>query len=141
MLCDETSDPLFLMRYLVRARVKPGRETDLLKAIEDETLGRGSVAGGEYLRNMGEARLCEDETVRWVEVCYCPTPLQEERPYWEEYFDLAKVQDAHDRRKCRDENGSEAWACGDCDCTVKLEQKLRGSGAPFLNVLSAAKAR
>jgi hypothetical protein len=71
------------MRYLVRARVKPGREGDLLKAIEDDTLGHGSVAEGEYLRNMEEARLCSDDTVRWVEVCYCPTPLQEERPYWE----------------------------------------------------------
>ena len=76
------------MRYLVRARVKPGREGDLLQAIEKETLGQGSVAEGEYLRNMEEARLCADQTVRWVEVCYCPTPLQEERPYWEQYFDL-----------------------------------------------------
>jgi len=39
-------------RYLVRARVKPGREADLLQAIEEETLGQGSVAEGEYLRNM-----------------------------------------------------------------------------------------
>jgi len=69
------------MRYLVRARVKSGREADLLHAIENETLGQGSVAEGEYLRNMNEARLCTDQTVRWVEVCYCPTPLQEERPY------------------------------------------------------------
>jgi hypothetical protein len=67
------------MRYLVRARVKPGCEQALLKAIEDGTLGHGSVAGGEYLRNMQEARLCEDETTRWVEICYCPTPLQEGR--------------------------------------------------------------
>src|ERR1700680_2020605 len=80
------------MRYLVRARVKPGREADLLKAIESETLGQGSVAGGEYLRNMQDARLCADQTARWVEVCYCPTPLQEERPYWEQYFDLTRVQ-------------------------------------------------
>jgi len=125
------------MRYLVRARVKPGREGDLLQAIENETLGQGSVAEGEYLRNMGEARLCTDQTVRWVEVCYCPTPLQEERPYWEEYFDLARVQDAHDRRKCRDENGSEPWSCGECDCTARLEQKLKAAGAPFLNSLRA----
>jgi hypothetical protein len=40
------------MRYLVRAKVKAGREQELLKAIEDETLGQGSVAEGEYLRNM-----------------------------------------------------------------------------------------
>jgi hypothetical protein len=125
------------MRYLVRARVKPGRETNLLDAIENETLGRGSVAEGEYLRNMNEARLCEDQTVRWVEVCYCPTPLQEEQPYWEEYFDLTRVQDAHDRRKCKDENGSEPWACNDCDCTKRLEQKLNNTGKSFLHVLSA----
>jgi hypothetical protein len=123
------------MRYLVRARVKPGREDDLVHAIEKETLGQGSVAEGEYLRNMNEARLCTDQTVRWVEVCYCPTPLQEERPYWEEYFDLKKVQDAHDRRNCRDENGSEPWACGDCDCTARLERRLKASGPPFLDSL------
>ena len=85
------------MRYLVRARVRPGGEPSLLQAIEDGTLGKGSVAGGEYLRNMQDARLCPDGTARWVEVCYCPTPLQEERPYWEQYFELVKVQDAHDR--------------------------------------------
>ena len=49
--------------------------------------------------------------MRWVEVCFCPTPLQEERPYWEEYFDLDRVQDAHDRNRCRDLNGQEPWAC------------------------------
>jgi hypothetical protein len=120
------------MRYLVRARVKPGREPDLLEAIEKQTLGQGSVAEGEYLRNMQEARLCADQTARWVEVCYCPTPLQEEQPYWEQYFDLTRVQDAHDRRKCRDENGTEPWGCGECHCTARLEAKLKASGTPFL---------
>jgi hypothetical protein len=124
------------MRYLVRARVKSGREVDLLQAIQNETLGQGSVAEGEYLRNMGEARFCSDQMVRWVEVCYCPTPLQEERPYWEKYFDLTKVQDAHDRRKCRDENRSEPWACGDCDCTARLEQRLEKTGTPFIDTLA-----
>ena len=123
------------MRYLVRGRVKPGRETDLLKAVADQTIGRGSVAEGEYLRNMHDARLCADQTARWVEVCYCPTPLQEERPYWEQYFDLVRVQDAHDRRKCRDENGTEPWACHACDCTQRLEEKLKEAGPPFLRGL------
>src|SRR5437763_9988029 len=40
------------MRYLVRARVKADREADLLKAIDSGALGHGSVAEGEYLRNM-----------------------------------------------------------------------------------------
>jgi hypothetical protein len=126
------------MRYLVRTRVKPGCEQALLKAIEDGTLGQGSVAGDEYLRNMREARLCEDETARWVEICYCPTPLQEEREYWEQYFELTRVQDAHDRSRCRDQNGSEPWACGDCHCTERLERKLRTVGKPFLESLRHA---
>jgi hypothetical protein len=120
------------MRYLVRARVKPGRERPLLEAIARGTLGEGSVAEGEYLRNMREARLCNDGTTQWVEVCYCPTPLQEERPYWEEFFDLIKVQDAHDRARCRDRSGTEPLACGNCDCTERLEQKLATLGEPFL---------
>jgi hypothetical protein len=79
------------MRYLVQARVKDGCRPALREAIDRGTLGTGSVGEGEYLRNMNEARVCSYETVRWVEVCYCPTPLQEERPYWEEFFDLIKV--------------------------------------------------
>src|ERR1700747_2412295 len=120
------------MRYLVRAKLKPGGEQKLLEAIENETLGQGSVREGECLRNMKSARLCADGTARWVEVCYCPTPLQEEQPYWEEHFELTKIQDAHDRRKCRDQNGSEPWACGDCDCTARLENKLAGTYTSFL---------
>ena len=107
----------------------------MLRAIEEETLGRGSVAEGEYLRNMKDARLCDEGTASWVEVCYCPIPLMEERPYWEEHFELTKIQDAHDRRRCRDHNGDEPWACGDCNCTDLLEEKLSQTGKPFLQIL------
>ena len=124
------------MRYLVRARVRPGKERELLRSIENETLGQGSVAEGEYLRNMNDARLFPDQTARWVEVCYCPTPLLEEQPYWEQYFELTKVQDAHDRSRCRDQNGSEPWACNDCDCTARLERCLKEQGRPFLQVVT-----
>ncbi len=123
------------MRYLVRARLKSGGEQKLLRAIEEETLGQGSVAEGEYLRNMKDARLCDDGTARWVEVCYCPTPLMEERPYWEEHFELTRIQDAHDRRQCRDENREQPWACGNCDCTERLEKKLSQTGQSFLPAL------
>jgi hypothetical protein len=125
------------MRYLVTARVKAGKERDLRRAYEDETLGRGSVAGDEYLRNMEAARAGEDGRVRWVEVCYCPTPLAEEREYWEEYFDLVKVQNAHAPSRCRDLNGEESWACGTCDCSVRLEARLATMGSPFLDVLQS----
>ena len=43
------------MRYLVRAKVKPGRQRALLDAIRRRTLGRGSVAEGDYLRNRADA--------------------------------------------------------------------------------------
>ena len=123
------------MRYLVTARVKPGKEAELLRAIDDGTLGAGSVAGDEYVRNMRDARLFDDGKAKWVEVCFCEIPLAEERPYWEEYFDLVRVQDAHNRRRCRDLNGAEPWACCDCDCTKRLEAKLAGRGAPLLEAL------
>ena len=126
------------MRYLVRARVKRGLESELLRAIESGTLGAGSVAGGEYLRNMSAARLCDDGTARWVEVCFCAEPLAEERPYWERYFDLERVQDAHSRKKCRDETDEEPWACSDCDCTAKLERQMAGWGTSFLDALREA---
>ena len=123
------------MRYLVTARVRPGREAALLQAIEDGTLGRGSVAGDEYLADMAQARRIEDDAVRWIEVCFCGEPLEEERPYWEEYFDLVRVEDAHSRRKCRDLDGTEPWACCDCDCTARLEERMEEWGRPFLEVL------
>jgi hypothetical protein len=56
------------VRYLVIARVKPGRRLALDKAIDNRTLGAGSIAGGEYLHNMSQARALADGTVKWVEV-------------------------------------------------------------------------
>ena len=123
------------MRYLVKARLKPGRATDLLHAIKDGSLGRGSIAGDEYLDNMAQARLPKDGVAQWVETCFCATPLEEERLYWEKYFELLKVQDAHARKNCRHENGSEPWACCNCDCTRNLERRLASLGAPFLKEL------
>ena len=119
------------MRYLVTARVKQGRGDALAKAIDDGTLGAGSVAGDEYAHDMAHARELADGRVRWVETCFCPTPLAEELPYWEEFFEVLDVKDAHARSRCRDENGSEPWACSHCDCTERLEAWLKRQGRPF----------
>ena len=125
------------------ARVKPGRADALDRAIADGTLGAGSIAGDEYLHNMAEARELGDGRVKWVETCFCAVPeklpwisdcampLAEERPYWEAYFELLSIKDAHARSRCRHESGEEYWACANCNCTEKLEQRLAQTGRPF----------
>jgi hypothetical protein len=123
------------MRYLVTAVVKSGQREALDKAIDTGTLGAGSIAGDEYLHDMAHARQLPDGRVKWVETCFCATPLDEERPYWERYFELKRVQDAHSRRQCRDLDGSAPWACESCDCTQRLEKSLARHGEPFVERL------
>ena len=123
------------MRYLVKAKLKPGKSARLLSSIDNGTLGKGSIAGDEYICNMNETRLNPDGVATWVETCFCDPPLAEERPYWEEYFDLLSVKDAHARRNCRHENGAEPWACCNCDCTKKLEQRIASQGESFLETV------
>jgi hypothetical protein len=147
---DGTRDPpmrrlcyscyIAFMRYLVKARVKSGKDRALVGAVDQGTLGRGSIAGDEYLGNMREARVNNSGIASWVETCFCDPPLAEERPYWEEYFELLSVKDAHSRRNCRHENGTEPWACCDCDCTKRLEEKLRTQGMSFLSTLRSQKS-
>lgn len=120
------------MRYLVKAKLKPDKAKSLLDSVNTGTLGKDSIAGDEYLYNMSEARLNADGVATWVETCFCDPPLADEQPYWENYFELLSVKDAHSRRNCRHENGSEPWACCDCDCTNKLEEKLGGQDDSFL---------
>lgn len=127
----------FATRYLVKARIKPGYVRPLAQAISQGTLGRGSIAGDEYGHDMQMARVDAKGEAHWIETCFCDPPLAEERPYWEEYFDLLSVKDAHARRNCRHENGTEPWACCDCDCTKRLEQKLARAGKSFLENLNS----
>jgi hypothetical protein len=119
------------MRYLVTARVREGSRAALGRVIENGSLGDGSIAGDEYLHDMAHARELANGRVKWVETCFCPTPLQEELPYWEEYFEVETIKDAHARSRCRDENGTEPWACCNCDCTEQLERWLAKQGKPF----------
>lgn len=120
--------------------MKPGHERALLAKINDGSFGQGSVAGDEYIYDMQQARAGEDGAVHWVETCFCATPLAEERPYWEEFFELLCVKDAHNRKHCRHENGTEPWACSNCDCTKRLEEKLQRQGKSFLDGLRVLKS-
>lgn len=123
------------MRYLVKARVKSGKEKALRDARADGTLGQGARAGDEYLYDMQQARVGEEGVASRVATCFCAPPLEAERACWEKYFGRLSVRDAHNRKNCRHENGAEPWACGNCDCPQPLEQRWREKGGPLLTTL------
>jgi hypothetical protein len=117
------------MRYLLGARVRPGRRAELLRALEAGKFGRGFPYGdlGEMLMT---GRVDASGTIRWVEVCYCReyygVAMHEELPYLEEYLTDIEVADARSPARC------EGYpACNDCDCT----KKVRFKGEPLLDHL------
>ncbi len=120
------------MKYLVKAKVKESVRSELLQEIEDETLGFGSVAFGEYMKNMRQARLLDDGTVCWIEICFCSIPLDEEKPYWEKYFENIIIEDAQNPKNCQDANGKQKRACFECSCTKKLEETMLSWGKSFI---------
>jgi hypothetical protein len=124
-----------IMRYVVKAVLKKNKHHQLKKAIDSGRLGKGSIAGGEYIRDMKFARLSDDGTTEWIEVCFCDPPLDEERSYWEEYFELKEIADATDRKNCKHETGESLWSCVNCNCTKKQEAELMKKGRSFYESL------
>ncbi len=119
------------MKYLVRAKLKESKLSELMQEIRSGTLGTGSVAFGEYVRNMKQARVLDDGTVCWIEICFCPVPLNEEKPYWEKYFENITVENAQDPKYCQDSNGEAKRACFECSCTEELEANMLSWGKPL----------
>jgi hypothetical protein len=117
------------MRYLLAARVRPGRRADLLEALETGRFAEGFPYGdlGAVLRG---GRVDPSGTIRWVEVCYCReaygVAMEEELPYLEEYLTDLTITDARNPRLC------EGYpACSTCDCT----RKVRPRGEPLVDYL------
>ena len=106
------------MRYLLGAKVKPGRQADLLRALEEGRFGKG-FPYGELGEVLCAGRVDGTGTIRWVEVCYCReyygVAMHEELPYLEEYLTEIEVADARSPRSCKGYP-----ECNDCDCTRKL---------------------
>jgi len=71
----------YLMRYLVRARVKPGKEARVGSRHREPDAGARSVAGDEYLRNMTDARIRSDGSIRWVEGVFLRDAAGGRAPY------------------------------------------------------------
>ena len=117
------------MRYLLGARVRPGKTADLLRALEDGRFGRGFPYGdlGEMLCT---GRVDASGVIRWVEVCYCReyygAAMHEELPYLEEYLTEIEVADARSPLYCKGYPD-----CNDCACT----REVRFDGEPLLDHL------
>jgi len=117
------------MRYLVSARVRPGRGLELLDALEHGRLSEGFPYGdlGEVL---AAGRVDDQGTIRWVEVCYCReylgVALSMELPYLEEFLTEIEIADARSPRHCKGYP-----ECDDCDCT----RKVAFEGEPVLDHL------
>ncbi len=124
------------MRYFVKAIINKDKQYQLKKTIDNGTLGAGSMAGGEYIRDMKHARLMDDGSAAWIEVCFCDPPLAEERPYWGKYFELKEITDAANRNTCKHETGESPWNCINCNCTQKKENELAKMGKSFYEYLS-----
>jgi hypothetical protein len=125
------------MRYLVKARLKSGKERALAQAIDEGTLGQGSIAGDEYLDDMEHARLQKDGTAVWVEVLL----FKRNDPIGKNSSNSLRLKDAHSRRNCRHENGTELWACSNCSCTELLQKRLQTRGEPFVASLPIENSR
>jgi hypothetical protein len=117
------------MRYILGAKVRPGRGADLLRALEAGTFGAG-FPYDDLGVVLGSGRVDATGTIRWVEVCYCReafgVAMEEELPYLEEFLTDIEVADARNPIHC------EGYpACNDCDCT----KKVRFEGEPLLDHL------
>jgi hypothetical protein len=127
------------MRYILQAKVIPGKAGALLQALRDRSFGRGFPYGdlGENLRD--DCFVDADGTVRWVETCYCRESLNVamvmELPYFEPFMHQIEVVDARDPRFC---DGYPH--CNDCDCTKTV--RLPGVAFyPYLEKLAAAETQ
>jgi hypothetical protein len=67
------------MLYAVSAKLIPNRGPEFHTRLTDGSIAAQRPDGAEIVAAMQRARVAPDGTVRWTEVCYCPTPLQHER--------------------------------------------------------------
>ena len=67
------------MLYAVSAKLILDRAPEFHTRLTDGSIAAQRPDGAEIVAAMQRARVAPDGTVRWTEVCYCPTPLQHER--------------------------------------------------------------
>jgi len=85
------------MHYKVKARLIPEVAVEFHRKLTDGTISRQKPDGEEIVQSMRRAKIAESGTVRWSEVCYCPTPLQHEREtVLDHYFTDLETEEVED---------------------------------------------
>ena len=85
------------MYYTVTARLKPFRAAELYENLTDGTLETQKPDGEEIVASMKRARISQDGTVQWSEVCHCQTPLQHEREtVYDRFFEDIQTEAVED---------------------------------------------
>lgn len=88
------------MIYAVRARLVDERRAEFYRKLIDDTIASQRPDGLEIVASMRRARVAPDGTVRWTELCYCPSPLLHEREtVLDHYFSGIETEtvDAHSK--------------------------------------------
>ena len=67
------------MIYAVTAHLVEGREAEFHRRLTDGSIAAQRPDGMEIVASMRRARIADDGTVRWTELCYCSPPLRHER--------------------------------------------------------------
>ncbi len=76
------------MYYAVTARFKLETAAEFYKKLTDGMIQSQKPDGKEIVASMKRAKISQDGTVRWSEVCYCATPLQHEREtVYDQFFE------------------------------------------------------
>ena len=85
------------MHYVVTARFEPETAADFYDKLTDGTIQSQKPDGKEIVASMRRAKISQDGTVRWSEVCYCPTPLQHERAtVYDHFFEDIQTEEVED---------------------------------------------
>ncbi len=88
------------MIYAVTAHLIEGREAEFHRRLTDGTIAAQRPDGMEIVASMRRARITQDGTVRWTELCYCSPPLQHEREtVLDRYFSDLRTEPVEDHAR------------------------------------------
>ena len=128
--------PAITLTGVVAARILTDLSFRLSGKISERLVNVGEhVAKGQVLARLDPEEQQAELVSAEANVASAEAMVRQSAAAFERQKELLSVKDAHNRKNCRDLNGSEPWACSDCDCTRRLEQRLKERGKPFLGWL------